>query len=142
MKKPVFVINVSLDECSFVNGPKESHFTREEFCIGQGGNRIYGELYHPDDRKDCPVLIMSHGFNGCSMDMRYEVEYTGPVTVFHGTDDPLVSIDYSERLCRAYKNARLIRFPGQKHGFTEPFITAMAGICAAAMQQTGEEERK
>ena len=60
-------------------------------------------------------------------------QYTGPVIIFHGTDDTLVTIDYSEKLCGKYKNARLLRFPGQGHGFSEPFITAMAGIAAAAM---------
>ncbi len=60
-------------------------------------------------------------------------EYAGPVIVFHGSDDPLVSIRYSEMLCEKCGNARLIRFPGQGHGFAEPFITAMAGVCTAAM---------
>ena len=60
-------------------------------------------------------------------------EYMGPVIVFHGTDDSLVSINYSEKLCGKYQNARLIRFPGQEHGFTEPFTTAMAGVCTDAM---------
>ncbi len=54
--------------------------------------------------------------------------YTGPVILFHGTDDSLVDISYSERLCKAYKNARLFKFPGQEHGFTEPFISVMAGV--------------
>ena len=243
-------------------------FSREEFCITQGQNIIYGELYRPSGSKDCPMLIMSHGFNGCSGNMRYEAEcmasrgtavccydfrggglnskssgtttqmtipseqedlktvvehikklpwinkdriylfgnsqggfvtaltapeldgiaglflefpafcipddwkkiketnheeiidcmgvplgrcfaetvpdydvfekaaeYTGPVIIFHGTADSLVSINYSEKLCNRYKNAALIRFPGQEHGFTEPFINAMAGVCTAAMDR-------
>lgn len=241
-------------------------FQRETFCIDQMKKHIYGELYRPNGRENCPVLIMSHGFNGNSEGMRYEAEclakhgiavycydfcsgglrskssgttlemtipseqedlkivvehikklpwvhkdriylfggsqggfvtaltapelegiagvflefpafcipddwrrikettddaiiecmgvplgrcfadtvpdydvfekaaeYTGPVIVFHGTEDALVSVHYSERLCEKYKNARFIRFPGQKHGFTEPFISAMAGVCADAM---------
>lgn len=241
-------------------------FKREVFCIEQGEKTIYGELYRPDEGENCPILIMSHGFNGSSEAMRYEAEcmashgvavycydfcggglnskssgttiqmtipseqedlkivvehikklswinkdklflfggsqggfvtaltvpeldgiagvflefpafcipddwkkikettceeiidcmgvplgrcfadsvpdydvyekaaeYMGPVIVFHGTDDSLVSINYSEKLCEKYQNARLFRFPGQEHGFTEPFITAMAGVCADAM---------
>ena len=241
-------------------------FTREEFCIDHGKKHIYGELYRPDGQESCPVLIMSHGFNGNSEGMRYEAEcmakngvavccydfcsgglhskssgttlemtipseqedlkivaehirklswinkgkiylfggsqgglvtaltapeldgiagvflefpafcipddwrrirettkeeiiecmgvplgrcfadtlpdydvyekaaeYTGPVVVFHGTEDALVSISYSEKLCEKYKHVRFFRFPGQKHGFTEPFISAMAGVCTAAM---------
>ena len=244
-------------------------FRREEFSVVQGKKRIHGELYRPEGRENCPMLIMSHGFNGNSEVMRYEAErmaergaavccydfcggglhskssgttlemtipseqedlkivseyirklpwidrnrlwlfggsqgglvtaltapdlegiagvflefpafcipddwrkiretmqgdviecmgvplgrcfadsvpdydvyekaaeYSGPVIVFHGTEDGLVGIRYSERLCRAYRNARLIRFPGQGHGFTEPFISAMAGVCTAAMLQT------
>lgn len=241
-------------------------FTREEFSIDHGEKHIYGELYRPNERENCPVLIMSHGFNGNSEGMRYEAEcvakrgaavycydfcggglrskssgttlemtipseqedlkiaveqikklswvdkdriflfggsqggfvtaltapdldgiagvflefpafcipddwrriretakeeivecmgvplgrcfadtlpeydvfgkaaeYAGPVVVFHGTEDGLVPISYSEKLCEKYKNATLIRFPGQKHGFKEPFISAMAGVCTAAM---------
>ena len=241
-------------------------FSREEFCIAHGEKKIYGELYRPDKSGDCPMLIMSHGFNGSSEAMRYTAEcmasrgaavycydfccgglssksmgttlqmtipseqedlkivveqikklpwvnkdriylfgssqggfvtaltapeldgiagvfleypafcipddwrkiketndediidcmgvplgrcfadtlpdydvfekaaqYAGPVIIFHGTGDSLVSINYSEKLSRQYKNARLIRFPGQGHGFAEHFVTAMAGVCTAAM---------
>lgn len=256
-------------ECSANKGTEDplSSFVREAFCIEQGQKTIYCELYRPNEGKNCPILIISHGFNGSSADMRYEAEcmakrgvavfcydfcggglkskssgtttqmtipseqedlrivadhvkklpwidrdrvflfgcsqggfvtaltapeldgiagvflefpafcipddwkkirettddeiidcmgvplgrcfadtvpdydvfaraaeYTGPVIVFHGTADSLVSIDYSEKLCRQYKNAKLIRFPGQEHGFTEPFITEMAGVCTAAMR--------
>lgn len=245
---------------------EQTPFNRVSLRIEQCGKSIYGELYRPNGGENCPMLIMSHGFNGSSEVMRYEAEciasrgiavfcydfcgggldskssgtttrmtipseqedlrivveyikrlswinkdklylfggsqggfvtaltvpdldgiagvflefpafcipddwseiiesatgdiiecmevplgrcfadtlpkydvfekaaeYTGPVIVFHGTDDPLVPIGYSERLCKKYKNARLIRFPGQEHGFTELFISAMAGICAAAI---------
>ncbi len=243
-------------------------FRREKFYIEHGKKNIYGELYRPNESKNCPVLIMSHGFNGNSEGMRYEAEclanrgvtvccydfcggglnskssgtttqmtipseqedlkvvveyiknlswvnkdrvylfgssqggfitaltvpeldgiagvflefpafcipddwkkikettteeiiecmgvplgrcfadtlpdydvyekaaeYTGPVIIFHGTADKLVSIDYSRKLCEKYKNARLICFPGQGHGFTEPFITAMAGVCTGSIMR-------
>ena len=53
--------------------------------------------------------------------------------IFHGTADTLVSIEYSKRLCKCYKNASLIPFEGEEHGFTEPFITKMAEICTSRM---------
>ena len=59
--------------------------------------------------------------------------YRGPVIIFHGTADTLVSIEYSKRLCKCYKNASLIPFEGEEHGFTEPFITKMAEICTSRM---------
>ena len=82
-KEPIFRINVKLDESSMIKGTKEQevadkgegkveirihhepeNFTREAYWIEQGEKRIYGELYRPTGSEDCPLLIMSHGFNG------------------------------------------------------------------------------
>ncbi len=49
-------------------------FRRETFCVGQGEKRICGELYRPEAHENCPMLVMSHGFNGSSEGMRYEAE--------------------------------------------------------------------
>lgn len=246
-------------------GKDRVSFKREEYCIGKGEKRIYGELYRPEGLDDPPVLIMSHGFNGSSRIMRYEAEcmagrgvavyaydfcgggleskssgttlemtipseqedlkvavsaikelswvnedrvylfgasqggfvtaltvpelngiagvfmefpalcipddwkdringseeviecmgvslgkcfvdtlpdydvyekaaeYTGRVVIFHGTDDRLVPILYSRKLCEAYKNAELYEFPGQGHGFTKPFVNDMTDICRKNM---------
>ena len=61
-------------------------------------------------------------------------EYKGPVIIFHGTADSLVSPEYSRELCRSYGQAVLIEFYGQEHGFTAAFAEAMAEICTEVMQ--------
>ncbi len=41
------------------------------------------------------------------------------VFVMHGDKDPVVSVEYSERLRRIYKNMEIEVFSGEGHGFTE-----------------------
>lgn len=49
---------------------------------------------------------------------KYPKEYDGPVLILHGTADPLVSPTDSIRVKELYKNAELILYEGQGHGFT------------------------
>ena len=50
----------------------------------------------------------------------YEVigRYEGPALILHGDQDPIVPLCYSERAVQVYRNAELIVYPGQGHGFT------------------------
>lgn len=43
--------------------------------------------------------------------------YTGPVLIVHGTEDPIVSPEYSERAADVYENAQLKMISGAGHGF-------------------------
>ena len=45
-------------------------------------------------------------------------QYAGPVHIFHGDQDQVVNISYSERAEKEYKNASLTILPGEGHGFT------------------------
>lgn len=40
--------------------------------IQNGDRTIYGELYLPEGESVCPVVIMSHGYNGSSADFEKE----------------------------------------------------------------------
>ena len=44
--------------------------------------------------------------------------YTGPVYIFHGTNDQIVPVSYSEKAKKIYKKAILVTLPGEGHGFT------------------------
>ena len=44
--------------------------------------------------------------------------YPNPVLIFHGTEDAVVPISYSQEAAKAYSNARLRVLPGEGHGFS------------------------
>lgn len=44
-------------------------------------------------------------------------KYPGPVLIFHGTDDVVVPIAYSEKAADIYPEAELRVLPGEGHGF-------------------------
>ena len=45
--------------------------------------------------------------------------YAGPVLLFHGDEDRVVGLKYSEEAAKKYKNASLQVFAGEGHGFSE-----------------------
>lgn len=55
---------------------------------------------------------------------RYDVfeklgEYTAPVLIMHGTSDSVVNVGYAKKAVKALKNAELILYEGEDHGFSE-----------------------
>lgn len=46
----------------------------EEKYIKANGREIYGKLFSPENEGKHPVVIMSHGYNGCHADFPYECE--------------------------------------------------------------------
>lgn len=47
----------------------------EEMIISADGKEIYGRLYRPEKKEKCPILIMSHGYNGTYSDFSHEGTY-------------------------------------------------------------------
>lgn len=43
--------------------------------INHQGREIYGVSYMPDNKKKCPVVIFSHGYNGTNVDFAMNSEY-------------------------------------------------------------------
>lgn len=55
----LFTLLMTLLVASCVSGPV-THV--EELCLTAGGNRVFGEFYHPEGK--APLVVISHGFNG------------------------------------------------------------------------------
>lgn len=54
---------------------KEYAYERNEYIIQKGNKTIFGELCKPlTDKEKLPIVIVCHGYNSCSADMRYETE--------------------------------------------------------------------
>ncbi len=63
----------------------------------------------------------------------YEVlsNYSGAVLLFHGTEDPLVPLEYSERVLELLEDAELVIVEGAGHGFTGEDRSRVAADSAA-----------
>ncbi|QNL98066.1 S9 family peptidase [Treponema sp. Marseille-Q4132] len=73
-------------------------------------------------------------------------QYSGKTLIIHGSDDPLVPLQYSERAIKTFPDAKLIKLDGEKHVFygnamqkaaedAVEFVQSIIGENAAA--QTG-----
>ncbi|MGN0637915.1 MAG: alpha/beta fold hydrolase [Huintestinicola sp.] len=54
---------------------------------------------------------------------RYDVfekvgEYSAPVLIMHGTSDRVVNVSYAKKAAESFKNAELILYEGEDHGFS------------------------
>ncbi len=86
---------------------------------------ICRELVSEDGEVPETTVIGSHTVGSVYLqDMQcfdiYEVlaQYTGPTLLFHGTEDPLVPVEYSERAVEVLEDAELVIVEGAGHGFT------------------------
>lgn len=115
--------------------------------IPNGDRTIYGELYLPEGESVCPVVIMSHGYNGSAADFEKEGNFfaangviaiaydfcggsahaksTGAsvdMTIFREKEDLLAVLDYMKKMDRADQK-RIFLFGASQGGF----VTALAG---------------
>lgn len=63
-------------------------------------------------------------------DFTFFPKYPGPVLLFHGAEDSLVPLRYSQSAAKLYKNASLVVFEGEKHGFSK---AANAEACTRSL---------
>lgn len=61
--------------------------------------------------------------------------YGRSVRVIYGEDDPIVSLDYMERLKTVYKDVELYIFKGEGHGFSEEGNRRMAELTLEFVRQ-------
>ena len=77
----------------------------------------------------------------------YEVlqQYPGPVLLFHGTADPYVPLEYTQRAARVLADARTVIIKGAGHGFTGEDRNRVeqesAEFIQGIMMNTGPDER-
>ena len=89
-------------------------------CIKDDWVKMYPALEDMPEEVDFWGMMLSHtyleGLYGLDV---YETigQYKGPVYIFHGDQDQVVNISYSERAKEVYKNASLTVLPGEGHGF-------------------------
>ena len=64
--------------------------------------------------------------------------YKGPVLIFHGDEDKIVALSYSEQAAKKYQNARLEVFPGEGHGFSEEGMKRVEQFTQIFLQRTSK----
>ena len=90
--------------------------------------RTYTNLFYQDNLENVPasVDLLGHTFYKKYITDAYGLypfdtigAYEGPVLIMHGDKDSLVPIDNSRTALQKYKNATLVVFEGQGHGFDD-----------------------
>lgn len=103
-------------------------------CIKDDWVKMYPALSDMPQEVDFWGMILGHAYLEGLYDLDvYKTisQYEGPVSIFHGDKDQVVSVSYSERAKEAYKNATLTVLPGEGHGFS---AKARKGVIAAICQ--------
>lgn len=138
-EKNIFLLGESMG--GFVSAYLASDYTEDgriEFATDKGVAVVniaglilwYPAFVIPEDSKKrfenddntCFGLNISPDFNFSSKDIDIEgvmEDYTGPVQLIHGDQDPLVPLSYSQKALATYSNARLEVIPGAGHGFED-----------------------
>ncbi len=62
-----------------------------------------------------------------------------PVHIYHGTEDDIVPLRYSEQAARLYTRCNLQVFPGEKHGFSAKGEITVARDVRTALSPCGKE---
>lgn len=103
-------------------------------CIKDDWVKMYPALSDMPQEVDFWGMILGHAYLEGLYDLDvYKTisQYEGPVSIFHGDKDQVVSVSYSERAKEAYKNATLTVLPGEGNGFS---AKARKGVIAAICQ--------
>ncbi|MBP3257979.1 MAG: alpha/beta hydrolase [Bacteroidales bacterium] len=103
-------------------------------CIKDDWVKMYPALSDMPQEVDFWGMKLGHAYLEGLYDLDvYKTisQYEGPVSIFHGDKDQVVSVSYSERAKEAYKNATLTVLPGEGHGFS---AKARKGVIAAICQ--------
>ena len=90
-------------------------------CIKDDWVTMYPKLDDMPEEVDFWGIKLSHTYLEGLYDLDVYAtisQYEGPVKIFHGDNDQVVNVSYSERAVEAYKNAHLTVYPGEGHGFS------------------------
>ncbi|MBQ5333976.1 MAG: alpha/beta fold hydrolase [Oscillospiraceae bacterium] len=82
-------------------------------------------LHRDPSKMAAPFEFMGHTISRKYYDglPRYDVfekvgEYTAPVLIMHGTSDSIVNVSYAKKAAESFKDAELILYEGEDHGFS------------------------
>ncbi len=90
------------------------------FCIPDDWVKMFPKLDDMPEEMDFWGMKLGHAYLEGLYDLdvyKTVSQYEGPVSIFHGDQDKVVNVSYSERALEAYKNATLKVLPGEGHGF-------------------------
>lgn len=107
------------------------------FCIKDDWVKMYPTLDDMPEVVDFWGIKLGHAYLEGLYDLDvYETirGYEGPVSIFHGDQDPVVNLSYSERAQEAYKNATLTVLPGEGHGFSPDAQAQVIGAIKELLQ--------
>lgn len=103
------------------------------FCIKDDWVKMFPSLEDMPEEMDFWGVKLGHAYlEGLyGLDVYGTIgRYEGPVEIFHGDQDQVVNISYSERAEQTYKDARLTVLPGEGHGFTAKALDeVIASVC-------------
>ena len=113
---PCGVMNYSVKKDKFYVNYVGSWQDSKTETIPAKGTLMFMELFKQFKEEDARVVELSA--------IRYGPidvisKYTGPVKLIHGDEDSVVSLSYSERAVKSFKDASLTVMPGAGHGFGE-----------------------
>lgn len=92
------------------------------FCIADNWNSRFKSIEDIPDTETLWEMTLGRRFFETIRDFRIKErigQFDGKVLLMHGTDDSVVSIEYSVWASEQYADARLEMFAGEEHGFSE-----------------------
>lgn len=92
------------------------------FCIADNWNERFKRVEDIPDTETLWDMTLGRKFFESIRGFRIEEQigqFGGPVLLMHGTEDEVVSLEYSKWAAERYANARLEVFQGEPHGFSE-----------------------
>lgn len=95
------------------------------FVIPDNAKKSYTSVSAiPDDINLWGVHVSAKYYSDIwDLDVYNEIgKYTGNVLIFHGTQDNLVDLSYSQRAKETYKSAELVVYKGAGHGFNGSYV--------------------
>ncbi|MDE7133305.1 MAG: alpha/beta fold hydrolase [Lachnospiraceae bacterium] len=91
-------------------------------CIADDWNARFKNAEDIPDSEELWGMVLGRRFFETIREFRIKEQigqYSGRVLLMHGTEDNVVSLEYSVWASEKYPNARLEIFPGEGHGFSE-----------------------
>ena len=107
------------------------------FCIADDWLARYPKTEDMPEETDLWGVKLGRAYREALEGFRIEERtggYEKPVLIMHGTEDPVVSIDYSRDAAKRYPDVRLEIFPGEGHGFTPEGDGKVAQMALAFVQ--------